>query len=166
MASALSHRGLIIKLRSEYISKAIYSSERNSIHGEGDIDYSGFFGSENSLFLGSKKGSINLEAPACIAAPIVTIVAKGAITLGMKGKRGELVQLYSPDTLSFTATHLSVGDIKLMTIPTMAYISCKKLTLAKSSVEDPDHFEVVKSWVVKDDAEIEKVRFIRDLVKV
>jgi len=32
------------------------------------------------------------------------------------------------------------------------------LTLSKSTEEDPAHFEVVKSWVMNDDVEIETVR--------
>ena len=34
----------------------------------------------------------------------------------------------------------------------------KHLTLSKTTDEDPDYFEVVKSWVMRDDTEIEVLR--------
>ena len=49
---------------------------------------------------------------------------------------------------------LTLGDI-IFKGPERALITCKKLTLSTSKAEAPDHFEVVKSWVVNDDAEME-----------
>jgi hypothetical protein len=116
-------------------------------------------GSANVVFLSSKDSIIH-EAPACVAAPLVTMVAKNVISLGIAGQGDQPipVRLYAPQQLSITTKHLSVGDVMVLVEPQQGFISCKRLTLSKSTAEDPAHFEVVKSWVMNDDVEIETVR--------
>ena len=88
------------------------------------------------------------------------MVAKNAIFLGMVGQGSQPfpVRLYTPKSISMTTQHLSVGDIQILVEPAFGgFIYCKKLTLLKSEEKEPDAFEIIKSWVMNDDAEIETV---------
>ena len=151
-----TYGNIVIRLRDEYTGGSAYGGVTFTAHAGKSISNTGFFGSGGAVFLSSKDSIIH-EAPACVAAPLVTMVAKNAISLGIKGQ-GDLpipVRLYAPQQLSITTKHLSVGDVMLLGEPEHGFISCKKLTLSKSTEEDPAHFEVVKSWVMNDDVEIE-----------
>ncbi len=155
-----SYGDFVIRLRDEYSTGgAVYGGTVCSVHGGNSISNSGFIGSANVVFLSSNNFIIH-EAPACVAAPLVTMVAKNAISLGIAGQGDQPApfRLYAPDQLSITTKHLSVGDVMMLVKPENGFISCKKLTLSKSTEEDPAHFEVVKSWVMNDDVEIETVR--------
>lgn len=157
--SAPSYGDIVIKLRDEYSGGSMYGGDTFSAHVGQSISNNGFMGSANVVFLSSKDAIIH-EAPACVAAPLVTMVAKNVISLGIAGQGDQPVpvRLYAPQQLSITTKHLSVGDVMMLVEPQHGFISCKKLTLSKSTEEDPAHFEVVKSWVMNDDVEIETVR--------
>lgn len=156
--SVHSESQIISSLKSEYDEGAKYNDIRTSIHGDCPIEIRGFFGSLNVVYL-TNDHSITYESPACIAAPFVTMVAKDAISIGMKGNgdHNVPVRVYAPKVLSITTKHLSIGNLMLGKTEN-GFISCKKLTLAKSTDTDPPHFETVKSWLINDDVEIETIR--------
>lgn len=120
---------------------------------------------ENSGFLGSLKvvhieaHTITHNSTACIAAPVVKMVAEQTIQIGIDPK--DDVEIYAPEELQLSATHVSFGNVKLLEVPSHAEISCKKLTITNNKLVSrygaPVRLEIVKSWV-KDDTEIEVVR--------
>lgn len=114
-----------------------------------------FLGSAQAIFL-SSRSNMEHESPACIAAPLVNMVAKEAISLGVDSRTpADKVVIYAPEQFSISAKHVKIGNILLMVTPRAAFITCKKLTLLKSQEADPDYFPVVKSWLVNDDTVIE-----------
>jgi hypothetical protein len=158
-SSTPSYKDIVLQLKSQYSGGNMYVGRFLLINAGESIVNSGFMGSETVVSLGSND-SIKSEAPACIAAPLVTMVAKNAIDLGVLGQR-ELrvpVRLYSPEQLIITTNHFSIGDLSFLVEPKKAYISCKKLTLIKSTDEEPSVFEKVKSFLMSDDCEIEVMR--------
>ena len=146
----------IVTLWKEY-PKAELLVEGLSAHSVNPEEIVGFVGSKNALFL-SSSDSLTFESPACIAAPLVTLVAENEIKLGVAGRGQKLppVRLCASQQLLITTNHLSIGDV-VMIIPESqrVFISCKKLTLSKSTKEDPPHFELIKSLIINDDVEVE-----------
>jgi hypothetical protein len=155
-SAAITNDTIITKLRDEYSGGSMYGGQSLNIHAGTAVKNNGFMGSENIIFL-SSKNSITHEAPACIAANLVTMVAKNTISMGLagQGKESFPVRLCVPSQLSITTKHLSIGEVMLLVEPEHGFISCKKLTLLKPAENDPENFEVIKSWVMNDDAEIE-----------
>ena len=148
---------VIDRLEGEY-SKGIYGGNCCNLFAGGSIIYNGFIGSHYVVFLTSMDSIIH-EAPACIAARLVNMVAKESISLGIAGQGSQPVpvRLYAPEQVTITTKHLSIGDITLLTEPEHGFISCKRLTLSKAQEEDPDYFEIVKSWVIDDETEVETI---------
>lgn len=149
---------IVLRLRDEYSAGSMYGASCLSAHAQNTINNNGFMGSLNVVFL-STNDSIVHESPACIAAPLVNMVAKNAISMGIAGQGSQPVpvRLFVTNELTITTKHLSIGDVMLLTKPKNALLSCSKLTLSKSTDEEPDHFEVVKSWSINDDMEVEVV---------
>lgn len=158
-------KDVVAHMKKQYIDGSLYNSERLTAKVKTPIVLNGFIGSDNALCLISDM-MITAEATACIAAPLVTMKAKEAISLGMagKGKHPLPVRLFAPEVLTIITKHLSIGEIILgherikIDPPIDGSVSCKKITLSKSTEEDPDYFEIVKSWVVDDDTEIETIK--------
>jgi hypothetical protein len=117
-----------------------------------------FMGSYSVVYL-TAFNSIIHEAPGCIGAPFVNMVAKRAISLGMAGYEVQPVplRLYCPKAITIVTKYLSIGDVRLLEIPENGFISCQKLTLSKSKEGDSDDFELIKSWAINDDMEIEVI---------
>ena len=116
-----------------------------------------FLGSAQAIFL-SSRSTMEHESPACVAAPLVNMVAKEAISLGMKSQKPtDRVVIYAPEQLSISAPHVKIGHILFMISPRAAFITCKKLTLSKFKGPDPDYFPIVKSWLVNPDTVIETI---------
>lgn len=159
MTTRLSSR-FMDNLKNEYLGQGPFGPPSRApdvlIESDKSLLCDGFIGSHMILLL-SATDSIVLEAPAFIVAPTVNIVAKRALELGMKDRQSQPVpvQLYVPQILSITTKHLSVGEIKFLVEPENAFVSCEKLTLLKFTEEDPDYFEVVKSWSINDRMETE-----------
>jgi hypothetical protein len=157
--TAISQVSTVAKLKDEYLGDSIiYTNQTLNTFANGSIINNGFMGSGNITILTSLK-AITIEAPGCIAAPVVMMVAKNIICLGRSGQGSQSVpvRLYAPRQLSITAKHLSIGDVRILVEPEHAFISCKKLTLSKSTEEEPAHFEIVKSWAINDAMEIEVI---------
>lgn len=159
MFSPSTQNDVVIRLRDEYLEGTMYGEKQLFLYAGNSINNNGFMGSANVAFFSSMNSIIH-ETPACIAAPLVNMIAKNAISLGMAGQGSQPipVRLYAPKQLSITTKHLSVGDIMMIIEPKYGFISCRKLTLQKSTEEDPENFEIVKSWVIDDDVEIETVQ--------
>jgi len=149
---------IVDKLMKEYSGGVMHGKNSLNVFAGKSIVNKGFMGSANVVFLTSLD-SISHEAPACIAAPLVNIVAKNVLSLGMAGQGSQPVpvRLYAPEQLTITVKHLSIGDLMLLVEPKHGIVSCKKLTLTKTKKEEPEYFEVIKSWVINDDTEIETV---------
>lgn len=135
-----------------------YHHQHFSAHGGSHLTNDGFIGSDQAIFL-SSDNEITHKSPACIAAPLVTMTARNVISLGTSRHtpRNLPVRLYVPDKLSITTKHLSIRDIEILQDPQHGFISCKTLTLFKSREDNPPHFEIVLSWVIRDDTNVEIV---------
>ncbi len=120
------------------------------------IECTGFMGAGKGFILRSET-SYSLEAPAFIAANILTILARNALNLGLKGRGDHLqpIQIYAPQLFNISAPHISIGDVHFLEQPLKGVLACEKLTLSKTTEEDPEHFEVVKSWLKNDTTEVE-----------
>ncbi len=156
--TTLSHSDIVNQLKDQYQGGSVYGGEACLLHAGLTLRNNGFMGSANVVFLTSKDVIIH-EAPGCIAAPLVNMVAKNAISLGMAGQGSEPVpvRLYAPERLTMTTTHLSIGDLNILEAPRFGFVFCKKLTLSKSTEEEPEYFEIVKSWAINDDMETEVI---------
>ncbi len=124
----------------------------------GKIDtmkYGSFVGSAERVLLKGLE-SLTLSSPACIAAPKVYMSAKKWIHIGMDQDSSLFpVRLYVPEALRISTKRLSIGDVKMLAMPKTTEILCEKLILRKHQEEDPDYFEIVKSWLVDEDTEVE-----------
>lgn len=152
----LSYRDAIIGLKNEYSGGVMYgekSLNMNSVYGMNN----GFMGSANVVCLNSTN-SIH-EAPACIAAPSVTMVANNVLSLGVEGRGDQSVpvRIYAPVELTIKAKHLLVRDVMMPVIPKKVSIICEQLTLLKSTEEEPPHFKIFKDGIVNKDAKIETI---------
>lgn len=129
---------------------------------EENIENRDFLGSCDSLYLISQH-SIVIQAPGCIAAPLVTMVAKNAIRFGTENSNNLLppVKFYVSDQLGITTRTLTIGDIQLIEEPADAFISCRRLKFLQYAEEEPWHVEVVKSWVISNDTEIQTAEMSR-----
>lgn len=152
----------VVMLMNQYRGGVMYGENNCSIYTKEKSVNTGYFGSPNIVFL-SSHGSMVHEAPACIAAKLVNMVAKNTIHLGMDGQGSQPcpVRIYAPDQFSITTKHLFVGDLKFLVNPENGFISCKNLTLQKFTEEEPEHFEIIKSWLINDDVEIETTEAIK-----
>lgn len=149
---------IILRLRDEYSSGSIYGHSSLTANARQAIRNGGFMGSSSVVFLTSNDSIVH-EAPACIAAPLVNMVAQNAISMGVAGQElnSVPVRLFVTSQLTITTKHLSIGDVMILTEPKTAMLSCSRLTLFKSTDEEPDYFEVVKSWSINDEMEIEVI---------
>jgi hypothetical protein len=149
---------LIACLQEEYRQQKPYKGNSVVINGPESVISSKFTGAGITInfFVGD---TLSFEAPACVAAPHVSMVAQQAINFGMTGRSSLCppVRLYAPNVLSITTRHLSIGDVLLLVEPKSGFISCKKLTLPIPQEEYPDYCEIIMSCCINDDMEIEKV---------
>ncbi len=146
----------INQMMNQYLeSDRLFDESQLSMFSGSSIGHNGFMGSLNVVFLTSQQ-SINFQAPACIAAQLINMVAKEAIKLGSEGQgfQQNPVWVYAPVQLTITTKHLSIGDLKFIESPNYGYVSCQKLTLKKFQEEEPESFEIVRSWLMNDDVEI------------
>lgn len=150
---------VIHSLRNEYYAGIKWGENYLSDSSEVVTVNNGFYGSLNVVHLSSGDKMFH-DAPGCIASRLATLVAKNGISIGMAGQGAQPhpFRFYTPIQLSITTQHLIIGDIKFLVEPQHGFISCRKLTLIKSKEDDPSHFELVKSWVMNDDVEIETIR--------
>ncbi len=111
----------------------------------------GFMGSSMRLSL-TAGNAITHKAPACLAAPRIQMMAQNIINLGEPEMQTTPTRIYAPLKLTLEAKHVVIGNIRLVVEPKNGAIVCDKLTLSKSknSEEDPDHFEIVKSWIIEE----------------
>jgi hypothetical protein len=142
-------RIFISSLRDSYFAEKKYSEEGLKISQSELIVNTEFIGSLNFVFL--KSGDfIAHEAPACIAAPSVTMIAQKAISLGSIGQGSYSVPvcLYASRELTIKTQMLSIGDLNILAEPEDVTVFCKKLVLSESMKKKaPDQFEIVKSWI-------------------
>lgn len=132
-----------------------YKEELISEHSKKISKNTGFIGSRKAVILSSADSMI-FNPLTCLVAPRISLVAEHAIYF--LGKTECPVFLYSPERLRIAADRLIIGDIEILTEPKEAFISCNKLAFVQSTEEEHSSFEIVKSWVVNDDVEIETIR--------
>lgn len=150
---------MIDTFKNEYSSGVIFSKDSLSVFAKDHLRNDGFLGSHNVVFL-TCQDSIVQEAPGCIAAPLVNMVALNRLSLGAEGQGSQPVPLriFTPRQFTLTSKELSVGDVSFLTEPIHGFISCKKLTLIQRTDEEPSSFELIKSWLMDDATEIERIR--------
>lgn len=150
---------IVTRLKGEYNGGIMYGIDALSLHSKDSISNSGFLGSSNVVFLNAQQSIIH-EAPGCVAAPLVNMVAQNAIMLGVSGQGNQQVpvRLYAPNQLSITTNHLTIGDADLLVEPNHGFISCRKLTLIQFTEEAPPYFEILASYLMNDDVAIERKR--------
>ncbi|NGX45256.1 MAG: hypothetical protein K940chlam2_00401 [Chlamydiae bacterium] len=143
-------------LMSEYSGGVMLGRISLEVAARDTLKNNGFMGSYNVVFLTSRD-SIEHEAPGCIAAPLVNMFAKDKLSLGVAGQGSQPVpvRIFAPAQLTLTSQHLSVGDIKFLEEPKSGFLSCKKLTLIKPTEDEPVYFDLIKSWVIDDETQIE-----------
>jgi FG-GAP repeat len=152
----ISYTEIVLGLKRSYLGPARFLEGHMSLPSK-SMKNNSFLGSSHVVFL-SSQSSMEHDAPACIAAPLVNMVAKNAISIGAASKTpADKVVIYAPEQLSLTTNHLTIGNIAFLANPKAAFISCSKLTLIKFEGEDPDYFKVVKSWVIDNKAKVDTV---------
>ncbi len=146
----------IVKLMEQYESGVTFGTNSLNIHVGESISNNGFFGSFERMFLYSKKEIIH-NAPGCAAAPEIIMIANKIIGLGQDFSQAHIppVRLFAPDKLILTTQHLRVGDLLILTEPTITSIACKKLTLIQHRDEAPESHEMIRSWLMYDDTAVE-----------
>lgn len=162
---------VVINLRSECLmmnplNKPLFAKGHISLPSKATLTNYGFIGALSAVFLSSQT-KMTHDSPACLAAPLITLVAKEAIDLGVKGKKDSPIPvcLYAPEQISISTPHLSVGEIQLVAMPKFGYISCEKITFFKSGEKDPEYFDIIKSWVINKNVVIE-YKQIEQAIKV
>jgi hypothetical protein len=150
----------INQLKEEYQDGVIYGDKSLLVHANGVLINAGFMGSSQLVSL-SSRDRIALEAPGCVAAPLIDMIAKNVISFGQTGKQNHPfpVRIYAPLKLSVTAQHVVVGDLDLLVEPKYGLFTCKTLTFFQSTPETPDYIEIIKSWGLNDDMEVEVRHF-------
>ena len=78
--TTVSHSDIVNRLKDQYTGGTMYGGDSLVLHAGETISNKGFMGSANVVFLTSKNAIIH-EAPGCIAAPLVNMVAKNSISL-------------------------------------------------------------------------------------
>ncbi len=156
--SGLTVNQAIDQLKSQYSGGIVFGDYSLTAFIKKDMSNRGFFGSRNIIFLHS--ATMRHVAPACIAAPLVNLVAKNIIEIGAEKTDSSVpVRIFAPNQITISTSHLSIGKLLLVTEPQHGAIFCKKLTLTQHTEEqDTSCFEVVKSWVAHDDTEVEIVK--------
>jgi hypothetical protein len=136
-------------LRDQYKTRIF---EQNNYEANNEMMINGtFLGAGSSVSIISTETMTHL-APACIAAPKVSLVAGNAIKFGDRGDKPYPVRIYAPKQLSIITQNLSIGDLSIVVEPEDASVYCNRLTFGPSSTEKL--IEVVTSWT-KDGVDIE-----------
>lgn len=154
--AVLSSAETIDQLKAQYPGGVTYGPKSLNYNRQSLLRNTGFFGSANIVWLTSDS-AIEFEAPGCVAAPFVNMLAKKSVSLGMKGQgaRPFPVRLYAPKSLSITTNNLRIGDLQILEEPKNASVFCRKLTLSRLTDENRDCIALVQSWIVPDDVELQ-----------
>ena len=158
---------IILRIKREYTDGIMFNEGAFLIKSTKTIDNTGFMGSLNTVILNTDQ--IVMEAPGCIAAPVVNMVAKKIISIGMKGQGEHPVnaRLFAPISLLMQTEHLSIGDLCVVSKTNYGAIFCEKLTFLLPKEESKkdrkclgliDSVEIIESWVRSDVTEIEKIK--------
>lgn len=152
---------IVTRLKGEYSNGVQYGISTLSMHAPELIYNNGFLGSSNVVFLSADRSIIH-EAPGCVAAPLVNMVAQNAIMLGASGQGDQTVpvRLYAPEQLSITTNHFTIGAANLLVEPNHGFIFCRKLTLIQFTEEAPPYFEILASYLMNDDVAVERKRIL------
>lgn len=113
------------------------------------ITRAGYVGSDEQVNITSPD-SITHNAPECFAAPVITMVAKKAIELGViQNSSSHRLTIFAPKALLLQADHISISsDIQLFQEPAIGKIFCKKLTIVRHKGENSSqNIELIKGWV-------------------
>lgn len=147
----------IIRLYDAYNTPKIFHP--NPIKGNVESMYvSSFLGSTTSLDVKATK-CIKVGADGCIAAPRINLYARANIFWSVNPlDPSPAVRLYAPEGLSITSNVICLGNFTILYEPENASILCNRLTLIQPVREEPEVFEIVKSWVEDDNTEVEKIK--------
>lgn len=156
----VDHPSTIDALFREYPGDALFTQSCLKINPSADVANRGFIGSHSVVQINTR-GSIRLDAPGCLAAPVVTMASANTVSIGMDGQGKYSIQtrLYIPVALNILTNHLELGLFGFVEggVPSLGAISCQKLTFKGYPKEPCDFEEIVKSWSVNDHMEIERI---------
>lgn len=104
----------------------------------------------------SANDSMELMPQACIAAPVVHLVAKQSLEMGVARSSTNVVRIFAPNFLSISTKHLTIGKVQFMTEPAIAAINCSRLTVMQYEGEENSALlEKLKSWMISDSTIVE-----------
>jgi len=147
------------RLKNEWVRRGLsvdYSWRRKVIKEMEPVQIHGFLGSRLILKVVSKD-EIVCNSPSFLAAPLVTNIAMNAIYLGYQDlPMPEPVRIYAPHLFNIITSHLALGDLEFVVEPLHGFLACHTLSLKKLSpkTEDPEWWEMVKSWSANEDMEV------------
>jgi hypothetical protein len=141
MVIEASFRASINSLKNQSADGGVFSNHPLSVNHHNQIKC--FLGSYTSITL-SSENFLLLDSPACIAAPIVNIIARNSISIGIPEDNSTPVRLYVPLRLTLVTPNLSIGDCQLLQKPQQLIIKCDFLTVVTPKEENPMHLEIVQ----------------------
>lgn len=145
--------------RNEYC-EATYSSANLKIDSSASYVGQGFVGSEEALVITAEEG-IQLEAPVCVAAKYVTLLARDRIAIGTAGQLSDMtpVRIYAKELLNISTEHLILGsEVQFVVFAaTTVFISCKKISIVCPhglSGGDPPLYPLLRLWAKHAEIEV------------
>ena len=139
---------IIDLLNQEYTSNQRFSQSKLKIECE-KIIQDGFCGSAEELIL-KVDDAIVVEAPGCLAAPKIRLIAKEKLSLGT-AKRSRIavpVRIFSPESFFITTRHLVVGEVLFLVNPAEVRIYCNKVTFIQHELQPYDCMDHFKKWFI------------------
>lgn len=144
--------------RREYRNEPLDNASKMKVnYNYRSIENYGFLGSHNVVSICCTH-TISQQAPGCIAAPVVHMVARESIKLGTEGQGDKFanVRIFAPEVLTVTTDHLFFGNVTFFRVE-KAHITCRKLTFYQRGETPPMNFEVVRNWLTYKDTQIKTV---------
>jgi hypothetical protein len=133
---------IILTLRAPYESEGSYYYQDDALimAKEAEIETNTFIGSSTSVSLHSFQSSILYDAPGCLAAPVVNLIAQKSIRLGSHERSPyspyeSSLKLFATNILHIKTEHLIIGNMQLLAPPFAGVIICSKLTIINFSQE-------------------------------
>ena len=142
-------REVIAALNEQYVG-GTYEPEGVVQSYKGSATYTAFTGSNKFISILSTR-SFRCESPACLAAPVVHIVAQDVLSLGLNEPEKVAARFFAPRFLGLTAREIQVKHVNFVEKPNHGVVTCQKLVFEKNA--NASFCEIVASWTA-DDTEI------------
>lgn len=150
---------VINNLMQQYSGGVQFGREYVQLSVEESMHNTGFLGSLKIVEINSNN-EIKMEAPACVAAPRVNMVALNRIELGLQGQNNQPVPIrfFIPEKFSLSAKEIVLGKVHFLCKPNTATISCEKLKLIIFGQEGQENIDTVKSWLTNQCTNLEIIQ--------